>query len=45
MKIQSNIRAGSGQKRNSSSATEVQPVDAVAVPVIPVNPCTGIALI
>jgi hypothetical protein len=40
MKIQSNIRAGSGQKRNSTGV-EVQ-VEAVSVPVVPVSRCAGI---
>jgi hypothetical protein len=40
MKIQTNIRAGAGQKRNSST-TEV-PVEAVHVPVVPVSRCAGI---
>jgi hypothetical protein len=40
MKIQTNIRAGSGQKRNSAdTAVEVQ---SVSVPVVPVSRCAGI---
>jgi hypothetical protein len=40
MKIQTNIRAGAGQKRKSADiSTEVQ---AVEVPVVPVSRCAGI---
>jgi CRISPR/Cas system CMR subunit Cmr4 (Cas7 group RAMP superfamily) len=41
MKIQTNLRAGAGQKRKSADTTaaEVQTVD---VPVVPVSRCAGI---
>jgi hypothetical protein len=40
MKIQTNLRAGSGQKRNSSGA-EVQ-VEVPSAPAVPVSRCAGI---
>ena len=40
MKIQTNLRAGAGQKRNSSGVEA--PVDSVKVPVVPVSRCAGI---
>ena len=40
MKIQTNVRAGAGQKRKSSDTTaEVQSVE---VPSVPVSRCAGI---
>jgi hypothetical protein len=43
MKIQSNVRAGAGQKRGSSvDSTSVSTPDSVSVPVYPVSRCAGI---
>ena len=38
MKIQTNVRAGAGQKRKSSDSV----VEPVSVPVVPVSRCAGI---
>ncbi|WP_275405222.1 hypothetical protein [Rhodoferax lacus] len=40
MKIQTNLRAGAGQKRKSS--TDSTSVETVSVPVVPVSRCAGI---
>jgi len=41
MKIQTNIRAGSGQKRNSADTTTAE-AQAVEVPSVPVSRCVGV---